>query len=140
MRSYLFLVTLFICALTDIVTYRIKNMILIVSASGLLLSDLFISSGNDPASDIKAGAVIFCILFPFYLMGLLGSGDVKLLMLSAMYVGLYSFCCIAAGSVIASLLIVLCISFVRHEKIMQIKYPFAFALLMGAFPFWFNLF
>ena len=136
----MFLVTLFICALTDIVTYRIKNLILIISATGLLLFDLFISTDSDPISDITAGGIVFLILFPFYLLGLLGAGDVKLLMLSTMYAGLSSMCPVAAASAIASLVIVLSISIVRHEKITKVRYPFAFALLIGAFPLWFNLY
>ncbi len=140
MKSYLFLVTLFICALTDIVTYRIKNLILIFSATGLLLFDLFISAEGNPVSEITAGGIVFLILFPFYAFGLLGAGDVKLLALTAMYVGLSSMCRITAASAVASLIIAISLSALRHEKITKIKFPFAFALLMGALPFWFDLF
>ena len=140
MKSCMFLVTLFICALTDIVTYRIKNMILIISATWLLFFDLIISTDGDIVSDLTAGGIVFLILFPFYLLGLLGAGDVKLLILSAMYAGLSSMCLVAAASAIASLVIALSISIVRHEKITKVRYPFAFALLIGAFPFWFNMF
>ena len=134
----MFLVTLFICALTDIVTYRIKNLVLIISATGLLFFDLFISTDSDPVSDITAGGIVFLILFPFYLLGILGAGDVKLLMLSTMYAGLSSMCLVAAASAIASLVIALSISVIRHKKITKVRYPFAFALFIGAFPLWFN--
>ena len=136
----MFLVTLFICALTDIVTFRIKNLVLIISALGLLFFDLLISTTGEPLSDLTAGAVIFLILIPFYILGLLSAGDVKLLVVSAMYAGLSSICRITAASAAASLIIVLCIRCIRHESFIKIRYPFAFALLIGAFPFWFNMF
>ena len=140
MKYYMFLVTLFICALTDIVTFRIRNMILVVSAIGLLLFDLLISPGEDPVSDLTAGGVVFIILIPFYMMGLLAAGDVKLLMVSAMYAGLASMCRITAASAVISLGVAFFISRVRKESIVKTHYPFAFALFLGAFPFWFDLF
>ena len=140
MRSYMFLVTLFICALTDIVTFRIKNLILIISAAGLLLCDLSGFSGGDTLTDLQAGLIIFLVLIPFYLSGLMSAGDIKLLMLSAMYAGLPSICMITAASIISSSAIVICMSFYRREPLTKIKFPFAFALLLGAFPFWFSIF
>ena len=132
----MFLVTLFICALTDIVTYRIKNMILIISAAGLLLCDLFISEHGDPISDLTSGIVVFLILIPFYMAGFLGAGDVKLLILTAMYTGLPVMCRITAAAAAVSLVIAIMISLVRGTPLIKTKYPFAFALFLGAFPFW----
>lgn len=140
MKDYLFLFTLFICALTDIVTFRIKNSVLIASATVLLLFDLVISPKGDPVSDLTAGGIVFFILIPFYLMGLLAAGDIKLLMLTAMYTGLSSFCRITATSVIVSICIVFLIGRVHREAIIKIQYPFAFALFLGAFPFLFDMF
>ncbi len=139
MKYYMFLVTLFICAMTDILTYRIKNIILFVSAAGLLISDL-LTSNSDLISDITAAGIVLLILYPFYMLGLLGSGDVKLLALTAMYTGLYSMCKIAAAGAAVSMVIALSLCTIRREKLIKIKYPFAFSLFMGAFPFWFNLF
>ncbi len=140
MRSYMLLVTLFICALTDIVTFRIRNVVLLISATGLLFFDIFIFPEGDPASDLKAGIIVFIILIPFYIAGILSAGDIKLLMLTAMYTGLSSLCHIAAASIIASLLIVISIGCFRHEPFIKIKFPFAFALFLGAFPFWSDYF
>lgn len=136
----MFLFTLFICALTDIVTFRIKNLVLVASATVLLLYDLVISPKGAPVSDLTAGGIIFIILIPFYFMGLLAAGDIKLLMLSAMYTGLSSICRITAASAIVSFCIVILIARIRHEAMIKIQYPFAFSLFLGAFPFWFDLF
>ena len=140
MKSLFFLVTLFICAMTDIVTFRIKNVILVLSAAALLFMDLLIYTDGDPLSDITSGAAVLLLLIPFYILGLLEAGDVKLLALTAMYAGLLSMCRIAAASTVVSLIIVSVMSISRHEKMIKIKYPFAFALLMGALPFWFDRF
>lgn len=137
MRDYILLFTLFICALTDIVTYKIKNWVLAISVSVLVIFDFFIyQDGNVEEDFITGGAVLF-ILIPFYLLGLLAAGDVKLLVLAAMYVGLQGFCQIAVMTVIASILIVIIIGKARHEALLKVKYPFAFALLLGAMPLWF---
>lgn len=139
-KSTFFLVTLFICAITDIVTFRIKNIILVFSAASLLIMDLFIYADESPVSDLTDGTIVILILIPFYMLGLLGAGDVKLLALTAMYTGLLTMCRIAAASIVVSLIIISVIYLVRHENITKIKYPFAFALLMGALPFWFDRF
>ncbi len=122
--------------MTDIVTFKIKNIVLIASVISLLLLDCFIYS-EDVVLDFVNAGVVFLTLFPCYLMGLLASGDVKLLMVTAMYAGLSVFCEITAASAAASVILAVMISAVRHEPLLKIEYPFAFALLLGAMPLWF---
>ncbi len=123
--------------MTDIVTYTIKNWVLVISLSALVIFDFFIYSDGKVVEDFIAGGAVLLILIPFYLLGFLAAGDVKLLAVAAMYVGLHGFCQIAAMTVMASILIVLIIGSARHESLLKIKYPFAFALLLGAMPLWF---
>lgn len=138
MKNIILLFTLFICALTDIVTYRIRNSVLLVSAVMLLLYDHFISSEGDIPSDLISAGVVLIILIPFYMMGIVAAGDAKLLALCAMYVGPASFCMVTAASAAAAAVIVFIISTVRREPFIKTRYPFAFALLIGAFPLWFQ--
>ncbi|MBQ4482029.1 MAG: prepilin peptidase [Lachnospiraceae bacterium] len=138
MKNCMFLVTLFICALTDIVTYRIRNSVLVVSAVMLLLFELLISSEGSAAADLVSAGTVLVILFPFYLMGLIAAGDVKLLALSAMYLGTTALCSIVPGAIAASIVLAFIISVSRHEPIIKTRYPFAFALFLGAYPLWFQ--
>ena len=133
----MFLLTLFICALTDIVTYRIRNTVLIASAAAILLFDFTTGTISDPLSDLYRAIIVFIILIPFYAAGFLGAGDVKLIMVSAMYAGWESLIGILAGGVAASIGIVIMINRIKHEPVWKIKYPFAFALFIGALPVWF---
>lgn len=137
MRDELFFVTLFICALTDIVTYRIKNKVLLVSAAGLLLSDLFLCSKADIREDLVSMGVVILILFPAFLTGVLAAGDIKLLALSAMYMGLSGFVALAEGAAAASACLALIVSISKKEPLYKARFPFAFALFLGAIPMWF---
>ena len=137
MRDYILLFTLFICAMTDIVAYKIKNCVLVISVSALVIFDFFIYRDGSVGGDFAAGGAVLLILIPFYLLGLLAAGDVKLLVLAAMYAGLKGFCQIAVMTIIASILMVIIIGKARHEALLKVKYPFAFALLLGAMPLWF---
>ena len=137
MKNYMLLLTLFICALTDMASYRIKNVILILSATGLLFFESFIFSDGDPVSGLLSAGSIFLIFIPFFMAGLVKAGDVKLIMLLSMYTGLSGIYRIAVTTVTASVLIVIFTSTVTHEPLLKTKYPFAFALFLGALPLWF---
>lgn len=137
MRDVLFLVTLFICALTDIVTYRIKNTVLLISAAALLLSDFFLYSKADIRKDLLSMGVVILMLFPVFLTGLLAAGDIKLLALSAMYTGLTGFSTLAAGAAAASFCLALIVSISNKAPLYKARFPFAFALFLGTIPMWF---
>ena len=136
MKECIFLFTLFLCAVTDIVTFRIKNPVLGISAIWLLFFELFISPDGDPGSDILSAAVVLIVFIPFYLLGAVRAGDIKLLSLTAMYTGIPVLCSLVLYSAAASVTIITAISTVRREPITKIKYPFAFALFLGALPLW----
>lgn len=136
MRELLLLLTLFICALTDMAVYRIKNTVLLLSSLALLLSDLLFSPEGSIREDLLSMGVVLLILFPIYLAGAIAAGDVKLLALTAMYTHLADFAPVAAGAAVASFILAVILSTVRHEPLSKTKYPFAFALLLGAIPFW----
>ncbi len=137
MKNYILLLTLFICALTDMASYRIKNQVLIFSAAWLLFFESFIYTNGDPVSDILSAGIVFLIFLPFYMLNLVKAGDVKLLMLLSMYTGLHGIYSIAGTTAAVSALIVVLISSVSHEHILKTRYPFAFALLLGALPLWY---
>ncbi len=137
MRDALFFVTLFICALTDIVTYRIRNVVLLISAAGLIFCDSFLFSGGGIREDLVSMGIIILVLFPFYLTGILAAGDIKLLALSAMYTGLSGFCSLISGAVLASTGLALILSIAKRESPAKVRFPFAFALFLGTIPMWF---
>ena len=138
MKNYMLLLTLFICALTDMASYRIKNVILIFSAIGLLFFETLICTDGAPASDVLSAGIVFLIFIPFYLFGLVKAGDIKLLMLLSMYTGISGLYRIAGTTAAASTVIVIFIGTITHEPLLKIKYPFAFALFLGALPLWFQ--
>ncbi|MBR1524150.1 MAG: hypothetical protein IJ641_06825 [Lachnospiraceae bacterium] len=106
-------------------------MVLILSAAGLLIFDFSVS-------DLVSAVSVFIIFIPFYLLGIVKAGDVKLLMLSSMYTGPAGLCSIAGATAAVSLIMVIFISRMNKESLLKTKYPFAFALLLGAFPLWFS--
>ncbi len=125
--------------MTDIVSFRIKNQILAASAVFLLIHESCAGAERAQATPLISALVVFIILIPFYLIGFLGAGDVKLLMISAMYTGLTELCGILTVTVASSALIVSVISIVRKTPLSKTEYPFAFALFLGALPRWTGL-
>lgn len=76
-----FLVAVFM----DLRCYRIPNTCIAAGS----LAGLVLKCGSCPVEGILTavcqGAVIFAVLYPFYLMKGLGAGDIKLLMMTAFY-------------------------------------------------------
>ena len=128
-REYLFFLTLFVCALTDIAFFRIKNFILLGSALLLLLCDRSLSS-------LPRAGLIFLFFIPFYLLGRAKAGDIKLLMLTAMYAGFEAMVPLFLLTVLSSVMLLLIISRIRKTPPADTGYPFAFAMFLGALPLW----
>ena len=136
MIQYLFLFTLFICAVTDIAVYRIKNSILALSVI-LFLSIRCISGQTfDLPCILGPPVIVFTVLFPFFLLHIIKAGDIKLLMVSALYLGLSGLINILLYTAAASAALIIIYMKVRHTSLLETRFPFAFALFLGAYPIW----
>jgi len=98
--------TLFICiaVITDYMEYKIKNIsVLMFSAIGVLVNAVM--SGMDGIFDSFCGLLIPLLLFPLFMLKMLGAGDIKALcaigsivgLKTSIYTVLFSF--IAGGAI-----------------------------------------
>lgn len=74
-KGYIFVLTLSLCAFSDIYKRKIPNMLLIAAVTLMLPAKL--TEGTLPESTAAALALM-AILFPLYLFGMAGAGDIKL--------------------------------------------------------------
>ncbi len=137
MKEYLFLFTLFICALTDIVSSKIKNFILIASACGLALHLIMTHAVPDMIPSLTSAAFIFAVFFPFFALGCIKAGDIKLMMVAAMYLRADGLIYIAVPTFAASLILFLLCMKTAGTSVRATRFPFAFALFLGAYPYWY---
>lgn len=71
---------------TDLLSYRIPNLCILVGiVSGLIMTCMSYSVGRMLGACI-AMTIIFMAFYPFYLIGGLGAGDIKLLMMTACFI------------------------------------------------------
>ena len=136
MTGYLFLFTLFICAMTDIAEYRIKNSILLSSASLYLICRSFFGRPLSMPLMLGPPAVVFALLFPLFCLHLIKAGDIKLLMVTSLYLGLSGLKAILLYTVPASVILILYCMKSQHTSLSKTRFPFAFALFLGAYPLW----
>lgn len=136
MKDYLFLFTLFICALTDIVSSKIKNCILFASACGLALQLIMTRAVLDLLPSLTSAAFIFAVFFPFFALGCIKAGDIKLMMLAAMYLGTEGLIYIAVPTLAACIILFLLCMKTTGTSVKATRFPFAFALFLGAYPYW----
>jgi Flp pilus assembly protein protease CpaA len=121
---------------TDIAVYRIKNSILVLS-SILFLSVSFRSGQTlDLPYMLGPPVIVFAFLFPFFLLHIIKAGDIKLLMVSALYLGLSGLIDILLYTAAASAALIMICMKVRHTSLLETRFPFAFALFLGAYPIW----
>ncbi|MCR5746744.1 MAG: hypothetical protein K6G03_03465 [Lachnospiraceae bacterium] len=122
--------------MTDIVSFKIKNITLLISLAGLMIFRLLHYDLQGILSSIIAAFLIFAVLYPFFVIGIIRAGDIKLIMITAMYLSFTDFISVAVSTVISSvILIVICIKGYGSSK-SSIRFPFAFALMLGAYPYW----
>ncbi|MBO6146476.1 MAG: prepilin peptidase [Lachnospiraceae bacterium] len=136
MKDYLFLFTLFICALTDIVSSRIKNCILFASACGLAISLIMTHTASELISSLTSAVLIFAVFFPFFALGCIKAGDIKLMMVAAMYLRIGGLIHIAVPTLAASLILFLLCMKAYGTSVKATRFPFAFALFLGTYPYW----
>ncbi len=127
MKDYLYLTMLFVCAMTDIVTYKIKNIVLAVPVCILLIYEY--SPGQ-----ITDMCIIFIVFVPFYFTGLIKAGDIKLLMAAAAFTGISSLVETSVYAAFISFIIIIFLGLVTKTPVSKIKIPFAFTFFLGSFP------
>lgn len=85
--------------------YRIPNACIIVGMAGGFITTGMSCSVRGLLEAVGASAVIFLAFYPFYLMGALGAGDVKLFMMVGCYRG-----CMGTGGLIHYMLVTMAIA------------------------------
>jgi Flp pilus assembly protein protease CpaA len=83
---------LFYVAFTDFKHYKIRNEVILVLAGLFLLYVLLVGSWTTLAWNFGFAALAFLFMLPFYSMGLMGGGDLKLLTVALLWVG--PFCAV----------------------------------------------
>jgi len=74
--------------LSDIRTGKVPNLLIRYGMVAGLLFTLWIYSVPDVLKRILAAALILALLYLFYAIGTIGAGDIKLLMMIALYVNI----------------------------------------------------
>lgn len=81
------LITAWLAAASDWKHWRIPNQILAASMAAALMFSMFTPDGLTLRDCLLGGATGLVILMPFYLMGGMGAGDVKLMGVLGMHLG-----------------------------------------------------
>lgn len=76
---------LFITAVVDIVSFRIPNMCIAVGMFGGMIYKIFENGLWGMGEGLLHAGIIFLFLYPFFMIQGLGAGDIKLLMMTGMY-------------------------------------------------------
>lgn len=85
--------------------YRIPNVCIVAGMAAGLVRTCMSCSADGLWEAVGAAAVIFFAFYPFYLLGALGAGDVKLFMMVACYRG-----CMGTGSLVHYMLVTMVIA------------------------------
>ncbi len=126
-KYHLVLVFLFVSAVTDVMTNRIRNNVIF---AGLILGVVLFFS-----KEAAIGFVVpFLILFPLYRMGFCGAGDVKLMMLTGFYLGLEMLLYCLPAILVLSLIFIVAVGVAEKRKFLQVEIPFAVPVFLGVIP------
>lgn len=126
-KYHLILVFLFVSAVTDVMTNRIRNNVIF---AGLILGVILFFS-----KEAAIGfAVPFLVLFPLYRLGFCGAGDVKLMMLTGFYLGLEMLLYCLPAILVLSLVFIIAVGAAEKRKLFQVEIPFAVPVFLGVIP------
>src|SRR5215469_1262060 len=78
---------LFYVALTDLLTFKIRNELIVLLLILYALFSFVTRSRIEVLTDIILSLVIFAVLLWFYTQGVVGGGDVKLVTVACFFVG-----------------------------------------------------
>src|SRR5262249_61763487 len=78
---------LFYVALTDLLTFKIRNELIVLLLILYALFSFVTRSRIEVLTDIILSLVIFAVLLWFYTQGVVGGGDVKLVTVACLWVG-----------------------------------------------------
>jgi len=127
-----FFMFLFVACLIDIKEKRIPNWL---NIAGLLVSVPFLLYGSTGAHSIQDAIygliVCFLIFIPFYILGGMGAGDVKMISVIGFMLGLQGGILAAAFALIAGSLIGLSIVFSKGN--IASIFPYAYGVITGIF-------
>jgi len=123
--GFLFAVLL-IAVFKDLKERRIPNLLLVIGGIGALTTSLLMQS--IPIQTLLAGGVVGVLVFlPFYAMSAMGAGDVKLMAIVGMYLGVKGVLISALFAALAGG--VLALGFAISKTRTQL--PYAVAILVG---------
>ena len=117
---------LLIAVFKDLKERRIPNLLLVIGGIGALAGSLLMQS--IPIQALLAGGVIgFLVFLPFYAMSAMGAGDIKLMAIAGMYLGVKGVLISALFAALAGGILALgfAISGARTQL------PYAVAILAG---------
>ncbi|SKB97387.1 Type IV leader peptidase family protein [Lachnospiraceae bacterium] len=129
MENYVLFLLLTASSMTDIRNRYVDNQLLIFCGiSGVFLR---VMHGIQDPVDIAGGILIpFLILFPFYAVKFIGAGDVKLLMVIGIFIGLSGLknCLIPVTAVSVCMAVVM---LARGQKFRDMRIPMAVPISLG---------
>ncbi len=121
------LIFLFAAACTDVLTNKIKNIIILTG----LLSGIVLGFSGEA---VKGLVVTFSIFYPIYRIGWCGAGDVKLMMLSGFYLGFFGLlsCTVTILALALIFTAVCCIA--EKKSVFEVEIPYAVPVFLGVIP------
>ncbi len=127
-KDLVLLTVLFIAACQDIAENKVKNVLII---SGIISGFIFCHT----LTALIGFIIPFIVLYPFFLTRQIGAADIKLLMMTGIYIGSRGLgICILPTAVIA-LTMGICIAAYSNEPVLKTKIPFAVPIFLGIVPY-----
>jgi len=127
--GFLFAVLL-IAVFKDLKERRVPNLLLVIGGVGALTTSLLMQS--IPIQTLLAGGVVGVLVFlPFYAMSAMGAGDIKLMAIVGMYLGVKGVLISALFAALAGGLLALGFAISRPRA----QLPYAVAILAGVIAY-----
>lgn len=76
---------LFFSALSDAICAKIPNVLILIGLIGSMVLRIYFRETDRMLRGMVLAAIIFSILYIFFQIGLIGAGDIKILMMMSMY-------------------------------------------------------
>jgi len=118
------LIFLFVSAMTDVLTNKIKNIIIL---TGLIFGLVFFFSGDS----VKGFFLTFLLFYPIYRIGWCGAGDVKLMMLAGYYLGIFELFSCTVTILALSMIFAAACALAEKRPVLEVEIPYAVPVFLG---------